>query len=875
MKPNNTSKFRLAVFILILGLFSDKIEAQIVTINSGWQFVLGEKNSNNWETINIPHTWNKDDAFDDVKGYHRGIGWYKKQLFFSKSKENLIHYLHFKGVNQEADVYVNGNHAGNHKGGYTAFNINISKWIQYDAYNLIEVKVDNSHNVNIPPLDADFTFYGGIYRDVLLISKPKQHISLSDFASDGYYIDYYTISEEKVGIEVKVLIDNFENSVSNNSLKVAILDAENKTVFNKRLKLKSSANASEAINIKFSEIYHPKLWSPESPYLYKLQLQLLDEAQHVLDEKRQHIGFRWVQVDADKGFFLNGKPIKLIGVNRHQDYEGYGNAVPMDLQKKDIQLIKDMGANVLRNAHYPQSRELYDMCDKLGILVWSEIPVVNKVTDTKAFFDVSLNMQKEHVKQYYNHTSVVMFGYMNEIFLRLAFDNKSTKVEKEKQKNAAVNLAKQLEELTRKLAPNHITVMAGHLNELYNETGIANLPMLFGWNLYFGWYDKDIPDLGIFLDDQHKRYPKRSLLLSEYGPGADVRIFTNTPKKFDFSTEYQAKLHQSYYQQIIERPYMTGMTAWNFADFGSEFRGDAMPHVNQKGLIQFNREPKDIYYWYKSVLNNKTPFVHIATTYLDGLTLLDNNTYPVQIYSNQSSAMVFLNGKKLQDFSFKNGVATVDMPFENGRNTIKVTTETISEEKTIEVIKTKALDFKTFSRFGINMGAHFYFSDKEHQITFVPDQPYEKGTFGYIDGTVFNLSNDKHQGVPYSIKNTDSEPLFQTMLEGCTKYKLDVPNGEYKVSLYFVEPQIKPTENIYNLNAVATSEGDKEQRIFDIYINDTCIENRFNMAEQYPEKYGIEKSALVRVENDKGLTISLKSVVGKPVISGVFIEKID
>ncbi|TGV02171.1 glycoside hydrolase family 2 TIM barrel-domain containing protein [Flavivirga rizhaonensis] len=876
MKPNNTFKFRLAVFLLILGLFPGKIKAQTITINSGWQFILGERTSNNLETINIPHTWNKEDAFDEVKGYYRGVGWYKKQLYFSKSKENLIHYLYFKGVNQEADVYVNGNHVGNHKGGYTAFNVNISKWIHYDAYNLIEVKVDNSHNPNIPPLDADFTFYGGIYRDVQLISKPKQHISLSDFASDGYYIDYYTISEEKVGIEVKVLIDNFENKLSNNHLKVAILDAENKAVFNKSLKFKSSANASEAINIKFSELYHPKLWSPNSPYLYKLQLQLLDEEQHVLDEKRQHIGFRWAHVDADKGFFLNGKPIKLIGVNRHQDYKGYGNAVPMELQKKDIQLIKEMGANVLRNAHYPQSRELYDMCDKLGILVWSEIPVVNKITDTKAFFDVSLNMQKEHVKQYYNHTSVVMFGYMNEIFLRLAFDNKSTEVEKENQKKAAVDLAKQLEGLTRKLAPNHITVMAGHLNELYNETGIADLPMLFGWNLYFGWYDKDIPDLGVFLDDQHKRYPNRSLLLSEYGPGADVRIFTNTPKKFDFSTEYQAKLHQSYYQQIMERPYMTGMTAWNFADFGSEFRGDAIPHVNQKGLIQFNREPKDIYYWYKSVLNNKEPFIHIATTYLDGLTLFDNDTYPVQIYSNQNTGVVFLNGGKLQDISFKNGAVTVDIPFVNGANTIKVTAGPIFKEKTTDVIKTKTLDFEMFPRLGINIGSHFYFADKERQITFVPDQPYEKGKFGYMDGFVFNLSDDKHQGVPYSIKNTVSEPLFQTMLEGCTNYKLDIPNGEYKISLFFVEPQIKPIDNIYNLNAVdETNDNDKEQRIFDIYLNDTCIENQFNMAEQYPEKYGIEKSAIVRVENNQGLTISLKPIVGKPVISGVLIEKID
>ncbi|MDO5969436.1 glycoside hydrolase family 2 TIM barrel-domain containing protein [Flavivirga aquimarina] len=873
---NKIFKYGFIVFVLIWGFSSIEIKAQTVTINSGWQFVLGEKTSENHKIVNIPHTWNKDDAFDDEKGYHRGIGWYKKQLFFSKKQKDLIHYLHFKGANQETDVYVNGHHVGNHKGGYTAFNFNISEWVNYGSYNLIEVKVDNSPNKNIPPLDADFTFYGGIYRDVQLISKPKQHISLSDFASDGFYVDYYHVSEEKAGVEIKILVNNFEDKPINTRIKVTILDAENKPVFDKKLNLKNSAKASEAINIKFSELYNPKLWSPASPYLYKLHLQLLDEKETVLDERHQNIAFRWVSVDADKGFFLNDKPIKLIGVNRHQDYENYGNAVPIELQKKDIHLIKKMRANVLRNAHYPQSRELYDLCDKLGILVWTEIPIVNKVTDTKDFFEVCHTMQKEHIKQYYNHPSVVMFGYMNEIYLRLAFDNKSSEIEKENQKKSAYKLATQLEELTRKLAPNHITVMAGHLNELYNETGIADLPMLFGWNLYFGWYDKDIPDLGIFLDEQHKKHPKRSLLLSEYGPGADIRIFTKTPKKFDFSVEYQAKLHQSYYQQITDRAYMTGMTAWNFTDFGSEFRGDAIPHVNQKGLLLYNREPKEIYHWYKAVLNNEKPFAHIAISYLDKLTLFGNNTYPIQLYANQNTAEIYLNNEKLTAVSFKNGVANLQIPFKNGLNTIKLISDMVSDEKTINVLKINSLDFESFSRFGINIGSHFYFKDKTHQITFVPDQPYKKGLFGYVNGESYQLNKDKHQGIPYNIRNTNSDPLFQTMLEGCTNYKLDIPKGHYKVTLFFVEPKIKPSENIYNLkNDNQISNNDKPQRIFDVFLNKTCIQSHFNLAEQFPEKYGIQKETLVKVKDNEGLTITLKPIEGKPVISGILIEKMN
>lgn len=858
------------VISLFFIAFLPEAFSQSSIINSGWQF---SEDKTHWETVNLPHTWNKDDAFDDERGYRRGFGYYQKQIFISAQANDKIHYLKFNAVNQEATIFVNGKQVGNHKGGYTAFNFDITRFLDYDAYNLIEVTVDNAHNVNIPPLDADFTFYGGIYRDVELITLPKQHFSLNDFASEGFYVNYYNVSEIKAGVEVTCLFNNLASTDTKTKLHIDLFDAEGNMVKTRTEVLKLSADASNEVKIKLPEVYSPKLWSPETPYLYTLKLVLKNEKGMVLDYKTANIGFRWASVDPEKGFFLNGKPIKLIGVNRHQDFEGLGNAVPVELQKKDIELIKNMGANVIRFAHYPHSRALYNMCDKLGILVWTEIPIVNKVTDSKEFFDVSINMQNEHVKQYYNYPSVVMFGYMNEIFIRLAFDNKSTDEDKKQLKASTLKLANELEDLTRRLAPNHITVMACHLNDVYNETGIADLPMLLGWNLYFGWYDKSIPDLGVFLDNQHRLYPNRSLLLSEYGPGADVRIFTKTPKKFDFSTEYQAKLHQSYYQQIIDRPYMTGMTAWNFADFGSEFRGDAIPHVNQKGLVQYDRTPKEIYYWYKSVLDKSEPFVHIASDYLSGLTVMDNQRYPVQIFSNQKRISVFHNGEKLEDVTIENGSASVDFLFKNGTNLVKVVSADASDEKTIEVLKIDALDFKGFDRFGINLGSHFYFKDKTQKLTFVPDQTYQKGWFGSLDGKPFGMTKDKNQGIPNNIKNTTSDPLFQTMLEGCTTYKADIPEGTYKISLFFVEPKIKPVENIYNLSSSDTAIENKGQRIFDIYINDILIQKEFNIANEYPEKYGITLTSIMKVDVNEGLTINLKPIEGEPVISGILIEK--
>ncbi|WP_369997846.1 glycoside hydrolase family 2 TIM barrel-domain containing protein [Winogradskyella sp.] len=842
--------------------------SQSKTINSGWQY---SQDKTTWETVNIPHTWNKDDAFDDVRGYRRGMGYYKKQIFVSSEDEDQIFYLKFNAVNQEATVFINGKKAINHKGGYTAFNVEITSLLNFGAYNLIEVEVDNSHSDNIPPLDADFTFYGGIYRDVELIKVRKQHFSLKDFASDGFYVTYYNVSNDKAGVKVDMLIDNFE-SKTDAHLYLEIFDAEGNRVREEHQGLTLKSNKTEAVKVTFPEIKNPNLWSPEHPYLYKLQLTLSDKNGTILDQKKANLGFRWVTVDTKKGFFLNGKPIKLIGVNRHQDFKDYGNAVPIELQKQDIHLIKNMGANVIRFAHYPHARELYKLCDELGILVWTEIPVINLVTDSESYFETSLNMQKEHIKQYYNFPSVVMFGYMNEIFIRLVFNRNLTDEEKAELKKTSLKLATQLEDLTRTLAPNHITVMACHNAEVYNETGIADIPMLLGWNLYFGWYSKQIEDLGKFLDEQHKRFPNRSLLLSEYGPGADVRIFTKTPKKFDFSANYQAKLHQSYYKQIIDRPFVTGMTAWNFADFGSEFRGDAIPHVNQKGLVQYDRTPKDIYYWYKSVLEDDEPVVHIATDYLKGLTLFQNETFPVQIYSNESEVSVSLNENNLGAYKVENGSVTIDMPFKNGNNKIKVSTQAISEEKSIEVNRIEKLDFENFKRLGINIGSHFNFYDEQQNITFVPDQAYKKGWFGYKNGSAYGMTKDKNQGLPHNIKNTNAEPLFQTLLEGCTEYQLDVPEGNYKVTLYFVEPQIKQTENIYNLSE-ETSESTKTQRIFDVYINDTLIEKQLNLAKAYPEKYGVTLQATIQTK--KGLTLKLNAVEGLPVISGILIEKLD
>ncbi len=852
-------------------LFSLPFYGQNLLLNSGWYFKLDKSTESAWQTVNIPHTWNAEDAFDDERGYFRGKATYKKQIFFSQTAKDKIHYLKFKGVNQDTKVFVNGKEIGQHKGGYTAFTFNITAFLNYNAYNIIEVKVDNSHNLDIPPLDADFTFWGGIYRDVQLISKPKQHLSLSDFASEGFYINYPNVSEEKASFEVSVLMDNFSENRVKNKLKINFSDAEGHLIAIERKNVSLKNNSSKELVVKFPEVKNPILWSPENPYLYQIEIQLLDNDNKVLETKQQHIGFRWVSVDAKNGLYLNGKPYKMIGVNRHQDYKGFGNAVPLNLQKKDIHLIKEMGANVIRFAHYPHAQELYHLCDELGILVWTEIPIVNKVTNSEAFFDTSLKMQEEHIKQYYNHPSVVMFGYMNEILLRMQFDRDVPEAEKEELKTHTYDLASQLEDLTREKAPNRITVMALHGSELYNETKIADLAMLVGWNLYFGWYTGEINDLGKFLDDQHQRYPERAIMISEYGPGADVRISAKAPIKYDYSQEYQLKLHKSYYEQVQARDFVAGMTAWNFADFGSEFRGETLPHINQKGLVQYDRQPKEIYYWYQSVLQKKTPTIHIAD-YQKDLTLLGSESYQLTVFSNQNTGKLYLNGDFFTDLVFENGLTRVELTFVEGVNTIRAETKSTADELTINVNRINKLKDEQFKTIAINTGTHINFTEKETGINYLADRTYSEGLYGYVQ----NSGKCYKKLIPNNIKTSNLEAVYQTILMDCSTYKVDIPDGDYKVTLYFVEPQIKSKEHlIFNLTNETETLIDLKQRIFDIKLNDESIVNHFNMATEYPDKFGIENSAYIKINNNEGLTISLEPLKGEPVISGILIESLN
>ncbi|PTX44253.1 beta-galactosidase [Christiangramia gaetbulicola] len=855
MKP---IKYLLILFLAI----GPYLHAQrlVKTVNSAWEFQLG--NSNSRKTVNIPHTWNAEDAFTDGQ-YFRGKGIYHKEIFIPESWSEQAVFLKFEAANQLTKVFVNDKLVGEHIGGYTAFVFEVTEALNFGSANEIRIEVDNSHSADIPPLEADFNFYGGIYRDIEMIVTGKSHFQLEGEAAGNLLIKTPEVNENmaRVVFEGKVVNPN-----ENLKLQLKIWDPSGKIVS----ELNQPVNTGDlSVDLTIDD---PKLWSPENPQLYSLQADLIDiRTGKTIDSFFSKFGCRWFKADPEKGFFLNGKPLKLIGANRHQDFQNMGNAVPNSIHRKDYEMIKDMGANFIRTAHYPQDPEVYRICDELGLLVWTEVPVINDVTDTEAYHQNAINMQREQILQLYNHPSIVYWGYMNEIFIRLVFTRDMQEEAKTAKIKTSVELAKKLEAETKKLDTSRLSVMALHGSDIYNTSGIADIPDVIGWNLYFGWYSPGLENLGKFLDEQHKKYPERPILISEYGPGSDSRIQTNDPKPWDYSEAYQLKSHVSYLNQVIERDYMLGMAAWNFADFGSSGRQDSRPFINQKGLVNFDREPKDVYYYYKARLT-KEPFVYIAGKNQETRYISKDSLVKLKVFSNSDQVQLEIDGSEKKEAQVKDNIAEFSLELSEGEHRVTAISGKAKYHRNIKVFfKENLLENIENGPLLINIGSHSDFIDEETGEIWISDQGFS-GDFGYVGGDTYQKSKDKFQGIAANIKGTDREPLFQTMREGIDSYKFEVPEGKYRVSLLFTEPNRgASTQNIYNLTSDEI-QSEKGLREFDILINGNKVEKNLNLAREYGILQAVEISYEVITED--GINIEFKPEKGKTIISGIRLEKL-
>ena len=885
--------FYIFILLFIVG-WAQAQQRVVYTINDGWKFTKGSPfeaqltgcDDSSWETVNIPHTWNDKDADDETPGFYRGPVWYRKQLFIDKSQEGRRAVIYFEGANQEVRFYLNGQFVGEHKGGYTRFCFDITSHLRYGQENLFAIYVNNVYNPNIPPLSADFTFFGGIYRDVYLQFMNPVHIATNDYASSGVYIRTPEVNNSAASVEITTLLTNDMSQPTEIRVENIICDADGKEVKKTQAEVKLAAGETKTDISKKIKIDSPRLWDIDDPYRYMVYTRILDKRKGtLLDEVVNPLGLRWFKFDSEKGFFLNGKGRKLIGTARHQDYFQKGNALRDELHVQDVLLLKEMGGNYLRVSHYPQDPVIMEMCDKLGIVTSVEIPVVNAVTETEEFLHNSVEMAKEMVRQDFNRPSVMIWGYMNEIFLRRPYTEGK---QLEDYYRFTEKVARALEATIREEDPSRYTMMAYHnMPQYYEDAHLTEIPMIQGWNLYQGWYEPDINEFQRLLDRAHKVYKGKVLMVTEYGPGVDPRVHSYQPERFDFSQEYGLVYHKHYLNEMMKRPFIAGSSLWNLNDFYSESRVDAVPHVNNKGVVGLNREKKDVYWFYKTALSRR-PILVIGNREWKSRGGVVNTAQKeciqsVPVFSNAEEVELFVNNKSLGKKKIENNYALFDVPFVGGENLLEAVAVT-GDNKLRDMLRIQFQlvgsqlkdEAVPFTELNVMLGSPRYFEDRAANVAWIPEQEYKPGSWGFIGGTSYRRQTGfgTMLGSDIDIHGTDMNPIFQTQRVGIKSFKADVPNGEYSVYLHWAELESDKEREalVYNLGA------DSEQtfagnRSFGISINGTTVSDDFNVARDYGYARAVIKKFVITVKDGKGVSVDFHKKEGEPILNAIRIYR--
>ena len=591
---------------------------QIININKGWRFSKKPQSTPttlpaDWESVDLPHTWNGTDGQDGGNDYYRGKCAYAKALTADELGSAPVHYLQFDGVNSSAQVYWNGRQIAKHDGGYSTFRAKLPEIL---PENLLVVYADNSPNETVYPQMADFTFYGGIYRDVTVLGVEESHFDLDYYGAPGVQV-----VPTMQGTDATVAATAYVTAPAGCTVHFAITNRNGAPV------AEADADAADAkTNIKIENAH---LWhGTEDPYLYTLTVTLLQNGKAV-DEIATRFGCRSFAIDPQKGFILNGKPYPLRGVSRHQDRPGIGNALTAKEHTEDMDLICELGANTIRLAHYQHSQTFYDLCDERGMVVWAEIPYISRhMPGGKAN---TISQMTELICQNSNHPSIVVWGLSNEITMNGASDP------------SLLENHRALNDLVHKMDPTRPTTVAV-LSMCDPGEAYVQIADVLSYNHYFGWYGGKTEMYGPWFDKFHKKYPDRAVGMSEYGCEA-LNWHTSDPQQGDYTEEYQAKYHEDVIRQIAARPWMWSTHVWNMFDFAADARSEGGENgMNHKGLVTFDRRyKKDAFYAYKAWLS-KEPFVHICgKRYVDRT----EDVTKVTVYTNQPQVELFANGKSL------------------------------------------------------------------------------------------------------------------------------------------------------------------------------------------------------------------------------------
>lgn len=662
-----------------------KAEAREVTpFNNGWEFKKGPFPTDamqtaarwnaDWEQVNVPHTWNADDMQKKTNSFYAGVAYYRKHYVFPESLEGKRLFLRFEGVGACAEVYVNGYLVGTHKGAYSAFVCEIGSQVRLGEENEIVVKSDNVARPDVIPVNhALLGVYGGIYRPVWLIVTEPCNIVVNDCASPGVYITQKNVSKQSADVSVRVKLDNATLAPAALELENAIYTREGKLVKVHRQSFELTPQGVQNYVSDF-KISHPHLWQGrEDPYLYKVVSRLKQDGQ-VIDEVIQPLGLRKYEAVAGKGFFLNGKKYPMYGVTRHQDWWGMGSALTNREHDFDLEQIMEVGATTVRFAHYQQSDYIYSRCDTLGLIIWAEIPFVNRVTGQE--WDNVHQQMRELIRQSFNHPSIYVWGIHNEVYHPHGY---------------TAALTQSVHDLCKLEDPDRYTVAVngyGHAEHPVNgNTDIQ------GMNRYFGWYEKKIQDIKPWIEKMAKEYPWQRLMLTEYGADANIEHQTELLGDAlnwgsDFYPEtFQTKTHEYQWGVISQHPYILASYLWNMFDFAvPQWKRGGVDARNMKGLITFDRKiRKDAFYWYKANWS-KEPVLYLTQR---RNTERERRETSVTVYSNLGTPRVFLNGRELD--GVRKGYTDVHYIFDQvtlaeERNVLRAVIVSDGKEYTDEIV---------------------------------------------------------------------------------------------------------------------------------------------------------------------------------------------
>lgn len=635
-----------------------------IPLTSGWRFIRQDVagaqqkdfDDSTWAPVNLPHTWNNLDGEEGGTNYYRRPGWYRLHYRLDGRYEGRRLFLKFDGAFSVADVYVNGRLLGEHRGGFAAFVFDATPYLAPNGENVIAVKVNNAFNKDIPPYSADFTFEGGLYRPAhLLVTDPVQ-ISPLDYGSPGVYLRPTNVSSNAADLQVTTVVSNSTAGAEKVTVRTVIVDANTNVVavLNKDARV---AGASSLNVVMSATIRNPHLWDGLSdPYLHRAFVEL-HLGNSVVDLVSQPLGFRWCRVDPNQGFFLNGRHYDLHGVSMHQDWLDRGWAIGDAERRANFALLKEIGATALRLSHYEHAEQTYDLADENGIVLWSEIPVINRITESHAFYANAEQQMRELIRQRYNHPSVVCWGVFNEITLRPG--------------PVATNLVSKLVRLEAEEDPTRPSTAAANSRD---DDPTTRHTEWLGFNKYFGWYNGRSEDLGAWADKYHATYPNRPIGITEYGAGASIRQHSENPTQPEptgkfHPEEYQDLLHEIQWQEMKARPFLWCKFVWNLCDFASAGRDEGdTPGRNDKGLVTYDRQVrKDAFYWYKANWSAE------PTVYITGHTFTNRptNWVTTKVYANCDSVELFVNGASQGARTSTNCIFTWPVLLNGGGNTVK------------------------------------------------------------------------------------------------------------------------------------------------------------------------------------------------------------